>query len=217
MPNHDQALTITEPRNARKARVISSGVFGPGTRRDDEDRVADRSSGRLGLVVARSGSGARIPTIACWRSNLQAALAYGADEFGDEAPKLRAIKNADADRIAYLTSAQEAGLLAAYSAWAQPVMIILCETGMRTQKALRLDWRSVLRDRDAILVEHTAGQTGRGRRRSAHAESACARSSGPLSWRYGRVEDGRRVGRDHRLPHPRLAAPLRGLVPEARR
>lgn len=75
---------------------------------------------------------------------------------------LRPIKNAEVKRIAYLTQAQEERLLAAYSPWAAPVMVILCETGMRTQEALRLDWRCVDWKRNIILVEHT-GRKGEAR------------------------------------------------------
>ena len=69
---------------------------------------------------------------------MKAALNYGVDEFGTTVPTLRAVQNAETERIAYLTKAQEARLLAAYSPWAAPVMLVLCETGMRTQEALRL-------------------------------------------------------------------------------
>jgi integrase len=109
-------------------------------------------------------------TIARWRSTLRAALAYGADEFDVIVPTIRAVKGADPDRIAHLTMQQEARLLAAYSPWAAPVMLILCETGMRTQEALQLDWRHVDFERGSLMVEHTGRcdgprtKTGRSRR-----------------------------------------------------
>lgn len=108
------------------------------------------------------GRGARLAasTVARWRSSLLAALSYGAEEFGVAAPSIRAVKGADVERIAYLTSDQEARLLAAYSPWASPVMLVLCETGMRTQEALRLDWRHVDFDRGALLVEHAGRRDG---------------------------------------------------------
>ena len=56
---------------------------------------------------------------------------------------LRSVTGVDVERIAYLTPQQEARLLAAYSQWAAPVMLVLCETGLRTQEALRLDWRHI--------------------------------------------------------------------------
>ena len=72
-----------------------------------------------------------------------AALTYGAEEFGVAAPSLQPVRGVDGERIAYLTPQQEARLLASYSQWAAPVMLVLCETGLRTQEALRLDWRHV--------------------------------------------------------------------------
>jgi integrase len=99
-------------------------------------------------------------TVARWRSTLLAALAYGADEYGVAVPALRAVHGADTQRIAYLTPTEEARLLAAYSRWAAPVMIVLCETGMRTQEALRLDWRHVDWQRKALVVEHAGRRDG---------------------------------------------------------
>lgn len=128
----------------------------------------DAEMGSVALAGAREawggwlrgrGRGLAPSTVARWRSTLRAALAYGAEEFGATAPTIRAVKGAEAERIAYLTSQEEARLLAAYSPWAAPVMLILCETGMRTQEALRLDWRHVDFERGALLVEH-AGRHG---------------------------------------------------------
>jgi integrase len=104
-------------------------------------------------------------TVARWRSTLLAALTYGADEFGIVAPALRAVRGVDGERIAYLTPQQETRLLAAYSQWAAPVMVLLCETGLRTQEALRLDWRHVDWQRGAVVIEH-AGRRGGPRTKS---------------------------------------------------
>jgi hypothetical protein len=49
---------------------------------------------------------------------------------------LRVVTNGEVERIAYLSKAEKARLLAAYSPWAAPVMLVLCETGLRTQEAL---------------------------------------------------------------------------------
>lgn len=65
------------------------------------------------------------------------------DMFGVSVPSLRAIRHAEAERIAYLTEQQQAKLLAAYSECSAPVMVLLCETSLRTQEALRLEWRCV--------------------------------------------------------------------------
>lgn len=129
----------------------------------------DATIGRISLNEAREawagwvrgrGRGLAASTIARWRSNLKAALNHGADEFGVAAPPLRAVHNAEVERIAYLTKPQEARLLAAYSEWAAPVMVVLCETGLRTQEALRLDWRCIDWERNVLLVEHTGRKDG---------------------------------------------------------
>jgi integrase len=134
----------------------------------------DATIGRIPLSEAREawagwvrGRGRSLApsTVARWRSNLKAALNHGADEFGVTAPPLRAVPHAEVERIAYLTKLQEARLLAAYSEWAAPVMVVLCETGLRTQEALRLDWRCIDWDRNVLLVEHT-GQKDRPRTKS---------------------------------------------------
>ena len=113
-----------------------------------------------GAWLRGRGNGLAPSTVARWRSTLLAALGYGAEEFGVAVPTLRSIKGADVERIAYLTPEQERRLLASYSPWAAPVMLMLCETGMRTQEALRLDWRHVDWDRGALLVEHTGQRDG---------------------------------------------------------
>lgn len=106
------------------------------------------------------GEGLAPSTVARWRSTLRAALAYGADEFGVSVPPLRAIRNSEVERIAYLQEAQQERLLSAYSPWAAPVMLILCHTGMRTQEALQLDWRCIDWDRNVIMIEHAGRVDG---------------------------------------------------------
>ena len=66
----------------------------------------------------------------------------------------------DSARIAYLTPQQEVRLLASYSQWAAPVMVLLCETGLRTQEALRLDWRRVDWQHGALIIEHAGRRDG---------------------------------------------------------
>ena len=113
-----------------------------------------------GAWLRGRGAGLAPGTVARWRSSLLAALTYGADEFGEVVPTLRAVRGAEVERIAYLTPQQETRLLAAYSRWAAPVMLTLCETGMRTGEALRLDWRHVDWQRGALVVEHTGRKDG---------------------------------------------------------
>jgi integrase len=113
-----------------------------------------------GAWLRGRGRGLAPSTVARWRSTLLAALGYGAHEYGVATPILHAIRGAEVERIAYLTPIQEARLLAAYSQWAAPVMIVLCETGLRTQEALRLDWRHIDWQRRAIMVENDGRRDG---------------------------------------------------------
>jgi integrase len=106
------------------------------------------------------GRGLAPSTVARWRLTLLAAMGYGAQEFGVPAPSLLAVRGAEIERIAYLTPMQETRLLTSYSQWAAPVMLLLCETGLRTQEALRLDWRHVDWDRGALVVEHAGRRNG---------------------------------------------------------
>lgn len=106
------------------------------------------------------GQGLAPSTVARWRSTLRAALTYGGEEFSISIPSIRSVRNSEVERIAYLTESQEQRLLAAYNPWAAPVMIVLCHTGMRTQEALRLDWRCVDWERHVIVVEHTGRSDG---------------------------------------------------------
>jgi integrase len=77
-------------------------------------------------------------------------------------PALTVIRGAEIERIAYLTQTQEARLSASYSGSAAPVMIVLCETGLRTQEALRLDWRHVDCDTTTVITIATDTEAGIG-------------------------------------------------------
>lgn len=114
-----------------------------------------------------------------------AALAYGAHEYGVAPPSLQPVRGAEGERIAYLTPQQEARLLAAYSPWAAPVMVILCETGMRTSEALQLDWRHVDWQRGVLWWNMMDGATGHAPNRANHVALACGRSCTRPCWTSG--------------------------------
>lgn len=124
----------------------------------------------MGEWLRTRGVGMAPATAARWQATLKAALRHGAAEFAAMAPPLPPVALRDGERIAYLTKAEERRLLASYSQWAAPVMLVLCETGLRTQEALQLDWRNVDWRASAIFVEHSARKggprtkTGRSRR-----------------------------------------------------
>jgi integrase len=122
--------------------------------------------------LRKRGHGLAPSTVARWRSTLLAALTHGAEEYGVAVRSLRSVRGVDVERIAYLTPQQEARLLASYSQWAAPVMLMLCETGLRTQEALRLDWRHIDWQRGVIVVEHS------GRRAGPRTKTAKSRSVG---------------------------------------
>lgn len=148
-----------------------------------------------GAWLRDRGQGLAPSTIARWRSTLLAALHYGVDEFGITAPTIRAIRGAEVERIAYLTPQQETRLLAAYSQWAAPVMLILCETGVRTGEALRLDWRHVDWDRGTLIIEHS-GRTDGPRTKSGKSRRVgmrpIVRETLTAMWtKRGRPDEGR--------------------------
>lgn len=165
--------TVTEPPRTVTIRdCISSYKARPGglhpfdvQRLDELDAaIGDRAITAIreawGGWLRGRGRGLAPATIARWRSTLMAALAYGAHEYGVAPPSLQPVRGAEGERIAYLTPQQEARLLAAYSPWAAPVMVILCETGMRTSEALQLDWRHVDWQRGVLVVEHDGRRDG---------------------------------------------------------
>ena len=160
------ARTTTIGECIRAYRARPGGLHRFDLRRLDElDRmVGSRPVGQAREAwsswMAARGTELAPGTIARWRSMLRAALAYGAEEFGITVPALRPVRVVEQERIAYLTMDQEARLLAAYSPWAGRVALMLCETGMRTQEALRLDWRCVDFERGVILAEHSGRADG---------------------------------------------------------
>lgn len=164
VPDPARTITIRDCITAYKARPGGLHPF-------DIQRLDDLDKEMGGIMLAGTreawgawlrdrGRGLAPSTVARWRSTLLAALTYGAQEYGVAPPALKAIRGAEVERIAYLTPTQEARLLAAYSRWAAPVMLVLCETGLRTQEALRLDWRHVDWDRGALIVEHAGRRDG---------------------------------------------------------
>lgn len=157
-------MTIRDCINAYKARP--GGLHPFDVQRLDDlargmgDNLLTGTREAWGAWLRDRGRGLAPSTIARWRSTLLAALQYGAHEYGVAVPVLRAIRGAEVERIAYLTPQQEGRLLAAYSRWAAPVMMTLCETGLRTQEALRLDWRHIDWDRGAIMIENDGRRDG---------------------------------------------------------
>jgi integrase len=137
----------------------------------DRDRLAElneRIGGRLLSEAADAwrewkdarGPALRITTVSRWRSALHAAIAYGCETHGIDAPKLPAVRvrKHEGERIAYLTHVEADRLIAGYNPYARGVALTLRYQGLRTQEALRLDWRQIDWRRRTLFVMATAEQ-----------------------------------------------------------
>lgn len=129
----------------------------------DVERVADFNERLGGRTVADAdaawadwlatrGRAMAPSTAARWRTILQAALGAGAARYQFPRPILPPVRQRQVDRAAYLTQLERDRLLAAYNRWAAPVALVLCFAGLRTQEALRLDWRHVDFARGTLFV-----------------------------------------------------------------
>lgn len=137
----------------------------------DQDRLAELNE-RIGdrpllkaaeawkdWVDARGGR-LQATTVSRWRSALHAAIAYACAAQDITPPKLPAvrIRKGEGERIAYLTHLEADRLIASYNPHARSVAITLRYQGLRTQEALRLDWRRVDWRRRALFIAGTAEQ-----------------------------------------------------------
>jgi integrase len=144
-----------------------------GVKAHDGDRVRDFSDRIGGRPIAEAVEawhewlrtrGARMApaTAARWRAILQAALNEGCTKLNaGVAPKLPTVRDQAPDRVVYLTDGERKRLLAAYSKWAAPVMLVLAYQGLRTQEALQLDWRAVSLHRATLHVVRSKSGKGR--------------------------------------------------------
>ena len=96
-------------------------------------------------IWVQARAGAQLPTsVARWRAALQAALNHGAAAHGVLAPRLPGVRGAAGeDRVVLLSDDERRQLLAAYNPHAACPALLLAYQGLRTQEALRLDWRQV--------------------------------------------------------------------------
>jgi integrase len=101
-------------------------------------------------------------TVKRCRGILSAALVHGAKQYRVVAPKLPAAPAIAGEhaRVAFLTELEADRLTAAYNPFAQPVAIMLRYQGLRTQEALRLDWRAVDWRRRTLFVTGSAAIGG---------------------------------------------------------
>lgn len=109
-------------------------------------------------------------TIARWRAVFVAALRFGCQALNaGEPPKIPGVHLEQDERVVYLPDKQRQALLGAYNNAAGRVAVTLAYAGLRTQEALRLDWRYVDFERRTLFVANhgsssgTRTKTGRGR------------------------------------------------------
>jgi integrase len=105
-------------------------------------------------------------TAARWRAVAQAALTHGAAAEAIAAPTLPGVAVPPEDRVVSLSPAERAALLRAYNPHAACPVLLLAYAGLRTQEALRLDWRDVDLSRGRLWIGRT--KTGRGRMVPTH-------------------------------------------------
>ena len=144
-----------------------------GVRPHDQARVAalNDAMGARPLVEAPDAwrawraahSGHQPGTAARIRTILAAALAEGARVHRATAPALPPVRQDAPDRIVYLTEPERRRLLASYTPWAACPVLLLAYQGLRTQEALRLDWRRVDLHRETLHIVAEETKTRRGR------------------------------------------------------
>jgi integrase len=136
-------------------------------------------------------------TVDRFRATLQAALNHAAREGGWTAPKLPPIRFQN-QRVRFLTKPQQEALLAAYAPHVQPIALMLCFQGCRTQEALQLRWDDVDLARGTVWFGRT--KTGVPRTVSLHPRVLGALAA--LDGRDGHVFRSSRRGPDgERLPY----------------
>lgn len=92
-------------------------------------------------------------TVARWRAVFVAALTEGCKALSaGTPPAIPGVKVPTDERVVYLTDKEREALLAAYNEKAGPVALVLAYQGLRTQEALRLNWRHVDLTRQSIYI-----------------------------------------------------------------
>lgn len=132
--------------------------------------IAEVLAGWSAFKAARCASLAPATT-ARFQATLQAALNHAAREGGWTAPKLPSIKFQN-QRVRFLTKPQQEALLAAYAPHVQPIALMLCFQGCRTQEALQLRWDDVNLARGTVWFGRT--KTGVPRTVALHDRVAAA-------------------------------------------
>jgi integrase len=158
--------------------------------------VADVLAGWSRFKAERC-SGLAPATVDRFRATLQAAINHAAREGGWHAPAIPHIRFQNT-RVRYLTKPQQEALLAAYTPHVQPIALMLCFQGCRTQEALQLRWDDVDLARGSVWFGRT--KTGVPRNVALHDRVLAALAG--LDGHDGHVFRSIRKDRDgNRLPY----------------
>lgn len=147
----------------------------------DKDRIADLSKhiGSHPLADANDawttwlggrGKAMAPATAARWRAIFVAALKAGSAALSlPPPPKIPTVRQREDERVAHLHDEEREALIRSYNPHANPPMLLLAYAGLRTQEALRLDWRDVdLRNGKLTIGGSTRTKSGRVRRVPLH-------------------------------------------------
>jgi integrase len=152
-------LTIADAISAYQKRPGGVPMYDIDRLTDLNDRIGDRplaaASDAWNLWLGTRGASMAPGTAARWRAILQAALTHAAKANGLAVPRLPTVRQKTDERVVYLTLMEREKLLACYSSAARPVAQILAYQGLRTQEALRLDWRNVDWRRSTLYISIT--------------------------------------------------------------
>jgi integrase len=159
---------------------------------DLNERIGDRPisdvAGAWHRWLVTRGAEMAPGTAARWRAILQAALGHWAKAHGVQSPRLPTVKQKHEERIVFLSLEQTKCLLSSYTPSARPVALVLAYQGMRTQEALRLEWRNVDWGRNELRIPGERTKTGRGRTVPMHPQ---VRETLEAIWlQLGRPQDG---------------------------
>ncbi len=201
------------------------------------DRPIARANAAFADFVKERCAGLAPATVARFRAVLAAAVNHAAAAGDFVAPKIMRVAKGDNLRpIRYLTNAEAERLIESYAPHVRPIATVLAFQGLRIGEAIRLDWRHVQWDVNALFIPDTksgeprtvtlqprsrralhalwvaAGSPDLGPRLPQPARRALCRSPGaPSSRRLANpacARDRLRPGRDRGFQDTRLAAPL---------
>jgi integrase len=179
--------TITEAIHAYTHRPKSVPEYDLARLQDFMERIGEYAVADAGeawgVWLTTRGAAMAPATAARSRAILQAALNYGSTALGFPPMRLPTVAQRAVDGVVYLTRAEQERMLAAYTRWAWPVVLTLCYQGLRSQEALRMDWRHVSLERGTIHIPAEGAKSGKGRTVPMHPR---------VRWALAMLAHGRR-------------------------